>query len=55
MSSLCGKPGEVLDSLIIGCGENSLKILDVQPEGGKEMSVDDFLRGNPINIGCIIN
>ena len=55
VNSLCGKPGEVLDSLIIGCGENSLKILDVQPEGGKEMSVDDFLRGNPINIGCIIN
>ena len=55
MNSLCGKPGEVLDSLIIGCGENSLKILDVQPEGGKEMSVDDFLRGNPINIGCIMN
>ena len=55
VNSLCGKPGEVLDSLIIGCGENSLKILDVQPEGGKEMSVDDFLRGNPINIGCIMN
>ena len=29
VNSLCGKPGEVLDSLIIGCGENSLKILDV--------------------------
>ena len=55
VNSLCGKPGEVLDSLIIGCGENSLKILDVQPEGGKEMSVDDFLRGNQINIGCIMN
>ena len=55
VNSLCGKPGEVLDSLIIGCGESSLKILDVQPEGGKEMSVDDFLRGNPINIGCIMN
>ena len=55
VNSLCGNPGEVLDSLIIGCGENSLTILDVQPEGGKEMSVDDFLRGNPINIGCIMN
>ena len=54
-SGLCGKPGEVLDSLIIGCGENSLKILNVQPEGGKEMKVDDFLRGNPINIGYIMN
>ena len=54
-SGLCGKPGEVLDSLIIGCGENSLKVLNVQPEGGKEMRVDDFLRGNPINIGYIMN
>ena len=54
-NALCGKPGEVLDSLIIGCGENSLKVLNVQPEGGKEMRVDDFLRGNPINIGYIMN
>ena len=54
-NTLCGKPGEVLDSLIIGCGENSLKILNVQPEGGKEMRVDDFIRGNPINIGYIMN
>ena len=52
--SLSGKPGEVLDSLIIACGENSLKILAVQPEGGNQMSVDDFLRGNPIKIGSIL-
>ena len=31
--------------LIIGCGKNSLKILELQQEGKKRMTVDEFLRG----------
>ncbi len=31
--------------LIIGCGKNSLKILELQQEGKKHMTVEEFLRG----------
>ncbi len=31
--------------LIIGCGKDSLSILEIQPEGRKRMSVSEFLRG----------
>ena len=52
---LKGRPGEIIDTLVIGCGENSLKILEVQPEGGNKMHIDDFLRGNPMKVGSILN
>jgi methionyl-tRNA formyltransferase len=41
-------PGIVIhvnDKLFITCGEGSLEIISLQPEGGKHMSVDAFLRG----------
>ena len=31
--------------LIIGCGENALRILELQQEGKKRMGVEEFLRG----------
>lgn len=31
--------------LIIGCGENSLRILELQQEGRKKMGAEEFLRG----------
>lgn len=31
--------------LIIGCGKNSLSILEIQQEGKKRMSIEEFLRG----------
>ncbi len=39
--------GEVslADGLVIGCGKGSLRLLNVQPEGSKRMSVQDYLRG----------
>lgn len=42
-----GEPGEIRDGkrLIVGCGEGSLELLEVQPEGGKRMRGEDFLRG----------
>ena len=47
ISDLQGKPGEVLslDPLIIGTGENSIKILTLQPEGKKNMTSSEWLRG----------
>ncbi|MEB2356059.1 MAG: hypothetical protein OZ915_12860 [Ignavibacteriales bacterium] len=29
----------------MGCGKNALKILELQQEGKKRMSVEEFLRG----------
>jgi methionyl-tRNA formyltransferase len=47
VSALTGAAGQILSTkeLIIGCGENSLHILEVQPEGKPRMSAADWLRG----------
>jgi len=40
--------GKVLQNkkeLTIGCGKNSISILEIQPEGRKRMTVEEFLRG----------
>jgi len=44
---LSGVPGSILSAkeLIVACGEGSLHILDVQPEGKPRMSASDWLRG----------
>ncbi|MCZ7612120.1 MAG: methionyl-tRNA formyltransferase [Ignavibacteriaceae bacterium] len=39
------KFGSRRKELIIGCGKNALKILELQQEGKKRMSVEEFLRG----------
>jgi methionyl-tRNA formyltransferase len=42
------KPGEIFSckmELIIGCGQYSLNILELQQEGRKKLSVSEFLRG----------
>ena len=42
------EPGMVISSknkLIVGCGEGSLEIIQIQPEGGKILSGEQFLRG----------
>jgi len=41
-------PGELLvedDHLFVGCGENALALLEVQPEGTKRIAVRDFVHG----------
>ncbi len=39
---------------IVACGEKSIKLISVQQEGKKQMSAEDFFRGQRINIGEII-
>jgi methionyl-tRNA formyltransferase len=42
------KPFEIVQSkteLIIGCGENAIRILQLQQEGKKRMGIEEFLRG----------
>ena len=47
LPDLSGEFGVIQEGkrLIVGCGEGSLELLEVQPEGGKRMSGQDFLRG----------
>jgi methionyl-tRNA formyltransferase len=47
------KPASICQSksiAIVGCGENSLNLLELQPEGRKRMSVEEFLRGYKLKI-----
>ena len=47
-----GAPGEVLDErLTVACGEGALRLLRLQPAGGKAMASDAFLRGHKVPIG----
>ncbi len=53
ISSLSGKEGEVvsLNPLTVACKENSIEILELQPEGKKVMDSKAYLAGNKVSIG----
>ena len=56
LSDLNGKPGEILDeTMIIGCKEKSIKILEIQKEGKNRLFIDDFLSGNKMIKGKTIS
>ena len=47
-----GKPGAALDDrLTIACGDGAVRLTQVQGEGRKAMSADEFLRGTPVKVG----
>ena len=51
-----GKPGEVIDEKFsVACSENALQILRIKKEGKKSMSVNDFLVGNKVKVGTILD
>ena len=51
-----GKPGIVLDKkLTIACLKNAVRILELQKEGKKKMSADEFLLGSQIKTGQSLN
>ena len=50
------KPGAVLEAgqggVLVACGGNTaLRILELQPDGGKRMKATDYLRGHPLPLG----
>jgi methionyl-tRNA formyltransferase len=49
------RPGEILSAdkagIVVGCGEHALRIFELQREGGRRMSVAEFLAGNPLKAG----
>jgi methionyl-tRNA formyltransferase len=50
-----GGAGEVLSAdktgIVVGCGQNALRILELQREGGKRLTAEQFLAGFPIKAG----
>jgi methionyl-tRNA formyltransferase len=50
-----GTAGEILSTektgIVVGCGENALRILELQREGGKCLSAEQFLAGSPLKAG----
>src|SRR5262249_5603539 len=55
VESVSGKPGEILSAghqgLVIGCGTGALRLLTVQPEGGRPMTSQQFLAGHRLEPG----
>ena len=42
-------PGTTLDDrLLVACGGGALRLLRVQPEGGRALDAEEFLRGRPV-------
>ena len=50
-----GNAGEILsvdkNGIVIACGKNSLRILELQREGGRRLEAREFLAGNPLAPG----
>lgn len=50
-----GTAGEILaasrEGILVACGEGSLRLLEVQREGGKRLTAEQFLAGCPLKAG----
>jgi methionyl-tRNA formyltransferase len=50
-----GGEGEILQAdkagIVVGCGQDALRILELQREGGRRMSAAEFLAGHPLRAG----
>ncbi len=50
-----GKPGEVLSAdksgIVVACGKDALRILELQREGGRRMNAAEFLAGHALKAG----
>lgn len=55
VSDKFGEAGRVIsvNPLTIACGEGSVEILRLQPEGKRAMSSADYLMGHPLEIGTV--
>ena len=50
LSTISGKPGYVLsDNLEVGCGDKSIKIIEIQRQGKKAQKTKEFLLGSQIS------
>lgn len=53
VSDLTGEPGTILSlkPFVIACGEKSVELIEIQPQGKKRMTAQAFLAGHKLNIG----
>ena len=53
-----GRPGEVLsfsaDGLVVACGDQALRITELQPAGSKRMEIAAFAASRHIETGCLL-
>lgn len=56
LSKRSGKPGEIvsLDPPTVACGSGAVELISVQLEGKKQMSAEDFFRGQRVSTGDTI-
>jgi methionyl-tRNA formyltransferase len=51
-----GPPGEILDvgkaGVVVGCSHGAVRILELQREGGRRMTAQQFLAGHPLKPGA---
>ena len=51
-----GEAGTIIDNkMTIACSKNAVQILELKKEGKKQMSVDEYLKGNEIRSGQKVN
>jgi len=54
VSERIGKPGEILVTdgvFCVACGEGSLEISSLQPDGSRRMNASDFMLSSPVMVG----
>jgi len=55
LSDLSGEPGTILradkQGIVVACGTQALRILELQREGGRRLAAQDFLTGHDFQIG----
>jgi len=55
VADLSGPPGEILRAdrtgIVVGCGQQSLRILELQREGARRLAPQPFLAGHPLPLG----
>jgi methionyl-tRNA formyltransferase len=53
-----GSPGQILSAdkpgIVVGCGQDALRIRELQLEGGKRLKAQQFLAGHPLKPGQIL-
>jgi methionyl-tRNA formyltransferase len=58
LSAGTGKPGEILAAdkrgLVVSCGQDALRILSLQREGGRRLTPEQFLAGHPLMRGTCL-
>ena len=54
--NIIGQPGLVLhENFTIACSKNAIQVLELQKEGKKKITAQEFLKGNKLKVGLTLN